>query len=105
MRSVLLISSGLLLAFLGGLSLGPGSTTAQAQDGVASKPRLVCRTFSQDLSAPPVIDTADRTSEIGQWIGAREDEGWLLYGVDFETAQKPTGYPQGWLQVCLYPSF
>ncbi len=93
---------GALVAGWIGSNLGQ---TAQAQEADADKPRLMCRYFQVDLASPPVIETADRTSEVGQWIGAREDEGWILYTVDFETSQKATGYPQGWLQVCLYPSY
>lgn len=75
---------------------------AQAQED-SGTPRLKCKVFPYDLADPPLLETADRTTEVGQWIGAREDEGWLLYTVDFETSQKPTGYPQGWTQVCMYP--
>ena len=36
-------------------------------------------------------------------VAAQEEDDWQLYQVDFETAQKPTGYPQGWVQVCMTP--
>lgn len=92
----------LVLLAVGAVSVGVFSAQAQETPG---KPRLVCRAFSYDLKSGSVVDTADRTSEIGQWVGSKEDEGWLLYSVDFETAQKPTGFPEGWTQVCLYPNF
>jgi len=69
----------------------------------AQSPRLLCRQFRVDLDRPTTLETADRTSEIGQWVGGNEDKGWILYTVDFETAQKSTGFPVGWVQVCMYP--
>ncbi len=98
-----LMMVGLGLAALTGWLGAQWVQPAQAQEGAAYNPKLVCKYFEVDLSNPQVLETADRTSEVGQWIGTREDDGWMLYTVDFETARKVTGYPQGWLQVCLYP--
>ena len=97
------ISAALVGALMAGWLGAHLGQTAQAQEAEPANPQLMCRYFAVDLASPPVLETADRTSEVGQWIGSREDEGWKLYTVDFETSQKPTGYPQGWLQVCLYP--
>ena len=48
-------------------------------------------------------ETLDRTTEVGQWIGKQTDEGWALTLMDFEVGQKPTGYPQGYLYLCVGP--
>ena len=69
----------------------------------ASGGRLVCRLFLLDVSTAAAIDTADRTTEVGQWVGEQVDQGMMLHGVDFEVGQKSTGYPQGYLNVCVYP--
>jgi hypothetical protein len=92
-----------VVAFSAGIALSWAHPEARAQEPTAGRPKLMCRYFSFDLKSPPSYDTSDRTTEIGQWVGAREDEGWYLYGIDFETAQKPTGFPEGWAQVCMYP--
>jgi hypothetical protein len=65
--------------------------------------RLVCRLFLVDVGDGDVLDTSDRTTEVGQWVGQRLDQGMSLHGVDFEVGQKTTGYPQGYLHVCVYP--
>lgn len=65
--------------------------------------RLVCRLFLVDVTDSGRMDTADRTTEVGQWVGEQVDSGLVLHGVDFEVGQKPTGYPQGYLNVCVYP--
>lgn len=62
---------------------------------------LQCRAFRQDLEASVVLETSDRTSEVGQWVAAARAAGWQLHGVDFEVAQKPNGFPQGLVHVCL----
>jgi hypothetical protein len=69
----------------------------------ADGPRLVCQVFAVDVRHPTPLDTADGTTEVGQWVAARAAEGLVLYAVDFEVGQKPTGYPQGYVQVCVYP--
>jgi hypothetical protein len=107
-----LLGLGAFLAGLGAARLTPGLAWAQepaeepliadAEDGFA--PRVMCRLFATDLEEGRVLETDDRTSEIGQWIGQRQAEGWQFYDMDFEVGQKPTGYPQGWTQVCLYPA-
>lgn len=63
--------------------------------------RIVCRLFDRDLDKDRQVDTSDRLSEIGRWVGTQEAEGFAVLAVDFATAQKPTGYPQGWLNVCV----
>jgi len=79
------------------------ATTEAAPDIDASGGRLVCRLFLVDVASDGDIDTADRTTEVGQWVGTHVDAGMMLHGVDFEVGQKSTGYPQGYLQVCVYP--
>ena len=77
---------------------------AEEPPTVVEAPRPVekCRLFSlAEMEKDRELNTDDRTTEIGQWVTAREAEGWRLVGVDLEIAQKSTGYPQAWQQVCL----
>lgn len=78
------------------------AATANAQEAT---PRfaLECRTFAIDPAKDPLVQTSDKTTEIGKWVADREATGWTFYSLDFEIGQKPTGYPQGWLQVCTAP--
>ena len=62
---------------------------------------LLCRLFDTGVASGSMIESADRTTEVGQWVGEQQDDGWRLFSVDFEVGQKATGYPQGYLQVCL----
>ncbi len=85
-----------------------GLRDARAEVPVAAEPaaerpshHLTCRVFALDLRQPSPIETQDRTSEIGQWVGELEDRGHILHGLDFEIGQKSTGYPQGYVQVCV----
>jgi hypothetical protein len=89
----------------------PAVASASAQDGGAGTPdaavhhpRDMCRLFVVDLDKDRSLDTGDRTTEIGKWVGEREDAGWDLQSVDFETGLKATGFPQGWIQVCVSPT-
>ena len=66
-------------------------------------PKVRCGQFETSSQSRPTLDTSDRTTEIGQWMQVQEQEGWQLYTVDFEIAQKPTGYAQTWVQVCVLP--
>ncbi len=65
--------------------------------------RLICRVFETDVRSPTTLDTSDGTTEVGQWVQEQLGDGLALYSVDFEVGQKPTGYPQGYVQVCVYP--
>jgi hypothetical protein len=65
--------------------------------------RQVCRLFPVDLTKDRDLDTASKTTEVGQWLAQRQQEGLVLYTMDFETAQKETGYPVGWIQICVVP--
>jgi hypothetical protein len=79
------------------------ASTAIAQEPAAPRFALECRSFAVDPAKDPLVQTSDKTTEIGKWVSDREAEGWTLYSLDFEIGQKPTGYPQGWLQVCTAP--
>ncbi len=97
------------LAFLGpripGAAIAQEPVEAQASEPgeVTTPERLLCRIFLIDVARGQVVETGDRTTEVGQWVGEQEEEGWRLFGVDFEVGQKATGYPQGYVQVCLQP--
>lgn len=87
-------------------SLRLGGARAEAPTAAPSEieaPRARCRVFRIDSENGATWDTSDRTIEIGQWVGEQEDQGWLLHDVDFEVGQKATGYPQGYVQVCMRP--
>jgi hypothetical protein len=63
--------------------------------------RLLCKTFAVDPDDSSMELPSD-SSAAGRW--ARDQgERWQIYTVDLEIGQKPTGYPQQWMQVCLYP--
>lgn len=77
---------------------------AAADEPPPPPPRLTerCHLFTiTDLDKDRDLITADRSSEVGQWVAAREAEGWALQGVDLEIGQKPTGYPVGYQNVCM----
>lgn len=81
-----------------------GSRSLRSRRRRPPPPRLTerCHLFTiADLDKDRDLVTADRSSEVGQWVAAREGEGWALQGVDFEIGQKSTGYPQGFLHVCM----
>jgi hypothetical protein len=63
--------------------------------------RLLCRTFPADPTGPAVLMPGDK-SDVGGWV-AEQDDTWQIYTVDFEMGTKSTGFPQGWVQVCLAP--
>jgi hypothetical protein len=73
------------------------------EDAWAAPPThdLLCRTFKHTLENPVLIETSDRTSEVGQWVAEQRGNGWELSGTDFEVTQKPNGFPMGFVQVCL----
>ena len=68
--------------------------------GVAPK-RFLCRVFATALSEP--VDTRDRSSELGRWVIDFEGRGWQVDSLDFEVGQKPTGFAEGFVSVCLTP--
>lgn len=63
--------------------------------------KLLCRTFEADLDGEELALPGDDT-DAGRWV---RDHGtsWQVWMVSHDVAQKPNGYPQAWLQVCLYP--
>ncbi|MBW1880724.1 MAG: hypothetical protein JRI25_23455 [Deltaproteobacteria bacterium] len=63
--------------------------------------RRLCKLFETDVGQGAMVETSDRTTEVGQWVAEQEEAGWRLHDLDFEVAQKSTGYPQGFIQVCL----
>ncbi len=77
--------------------------TSPRDSGASQVPqgRFRCRAFPVDVDA--VLDTRDRASELGRWSMEMEARGWRVSGVDFEVAQKPTGYAQAYAQVCVTP--
>ena len=48
-----------------------------------------------------MLDTSDATSAVGAWIAGERARGWGTADVDFEVVQKGTGFPAGYVQVCL----
>jgi hypothetical protein len=91
---------------LGWITGSHGTSVAFADDQEAmayALPKVRCAQFETSNQPRATLDTSDRTTEIGQWMHAQEQEGWQLYTVDFEIAQKPTGYAQTWVQVCVLP--
>ncbi len=60
-----------------------------------------CRIFTVPLDTPWTLDTSDGTSEIGQWVASEKQRGAAVVSTDFETAQRVSGYPTGYVQVCV----
>ncbi len=71
------------------------------EEAWTGSPPMMCRAFKLDIDNP-VVDTTNTKDELGAWVSDREGEGWVIHGVDLEVAQKSTGYPAAWAQVCLY---
>ncbi len=61
----------------------------------------LCRMFNHPLVGDYVLDTSDATSEAGRWVAERRAAGWQVADVDFEVGQKQSGYPAGYVHVCL----
>ena len=82
---------------------GAGLALATTEPGEAppTPRRLHCQVFPAPLSEP--FDTRDHSTELGQWVLELESRGWQLHEVDVETGTKPTGFPQGFVQVCMTP--
>jgi len=92
-------------AALGGavVALGTQQISGLAWAGDEVRPPAHrCGVFEVDVSRRSVVETSDPTTEVGQWIA--EQRGWVVDTLDFEVGQKPTDYPQGWMQVCLVPA-
>lgn len=99
MRSMQGLGLGMLVAL--GL-IGVRALAQEPPPAAAAHAVQKCRLFTlADLEKDRDLNTEDRSTEIGQWVTAREAEGWRLVGIDFEIGQKSTGYPQAWQQVCL----
>jgi hypothetical protein len=62
--------------------------------------QLKCRIFPVLLDSDVTFESANGTTDAGQWIAAQD--GWALHSVDFEVGQKSTGFPRGFRQVCLH---
>ena len=75
--------------------------TAAAAHAASAPSRFRCRIFPTSLDR--AIDTRDRSSELGRWVIDQESRGWQVASVDFEVGQKPTGFSEGYVQVCLTP--
>ena len=84
---------GLLFA---GVGLAWGVETPSA-----APKRLRCQAFATEPGTE--IDTRDSSSELGRWVVGLEDQGWQVSTVGFSLGAKPTGYSQGWTQVCVEP--
>ncbi|MCB9680748.1 MAG: hypothetical protein H6733_04680 [Alphaproteobacteria bacterium] len=102
MSRTLSSSLSLMTAACVGAWLGHAtSRDARAQEPTVSSAYL-CHTFKVPLDEDFEIATSDKTSAIGQWVDARQREGWVrVASVDLETAQKANGYAEGFAQVCL----
>jgi len=91
-----LIAAALTLAALVLLS---GRFSATAADNAPSD--RLCKLFNHPLEDGFVLDTSDATSPVGAWIAGERARGWGTADVDFEVVQKGTGFPAGYVQVCL----
>ena len=62
-----------------------------------------CRVFPLNIEDGQggYFETSDRTGSIGEWVGQKEDHGWTLQTLDYETSQKPTGFPITHVMICM----
>jgi hypothetical protein len=110
---VLVSRNAWLLLAAGAGALLAGTAVASGPYGIARDDigeRLVCRTFEVDLRDGPGtegatrgFDTADTAQPIGAWVHEMAERGWRLASVQLTVGQKPTGFPQGYQQVCVTP--
>ena len=63
--------------------------------------RLKCKAFPHPLDGTEV-ELPGTQSAAGQWVKSSES-GWQIYTAELVVGQKATGFPQGWLHVCLRP--
>lgn len=102
---VVVFQAGVLFGQSGGIdaSAEPGDDAPVAEAPMYDPPRLYCKPFGVPLEGGgSAIETNDRTTAIGKWLEA-EEASYELFSIDFEVAQKPTGYPTGVAYVCLSP--
>jgi hypothetical protein len=91
-------------ALVAALATFAGFFVATARAERPSEPRLLCRIFEAPLTGDAAgWDSADPSHPIGAWIEGMREQGWGIHSVELSVAQKPTGYPQGFQQVCLSP--
>ena len=82
------------------VSVGVAAARAERADAA---PRWLCRVFPVALEGDAGWDSADPSHPIGAWVAEMGAQGWAIASVELTAAQKPTGYPQGYQQVCLAP--
>ena len=99
LRTSALLSCALVLA---GLVVGLLiRQDANAQD-TTPRVELTCRHFEVEPSRDGgAFNTADGTTELGQWVRPKEAEGWRVASADFEMGVKSNGFPIAYTQVCL----
>lgn len=92
------------------LVVAPWSTSGlRAEDNapgqVAAVPaqELACRVFTINPNDGQggFFLTSDRTGPIGAWLGPMIDSGWRVSLLDYEVAQKSTGFPEPTVMVCV----
>ncbi len=100
LESAMSVDVRLLVLLLSGIAGVAWSAADEPVPDPAPR-RLHCKAFETSLDGE--LDTRDRATPLGLWVSDREARGWKVESVDFEVAQKPTGFAQGWTQVCLSP--
>jgi len=95
-----IVAGVLALAVIG---LGATRTGAEPVPVGAARMEQACRVFPLNVEDGPggYFETSDRTGPIGQWIGEREDAGWVLDQVDYETGTRSTGFPTHQVLICV----
>lgn len=105
LRRELLVAFGVgALAALAAPALPDLLADANAQ-ALTPRRHLTCRHFEVDPAQGGLLETADQTTPVGQWVASLESSGWRVDAVDLEFSQKPTGFPVAYAQVCLERSF
>ena len=63
--------------------------------------RLKCKAFTHLLDGAEV-ELPGSSTDAGQWV-AGNAQTWQIYTAELVVGQKSTGFPQGWLHICLLP--
>ncbi|MBX2796676.1 MAG: hypothetical protein KTR31_03370 [Myxococcales bacterium] len=109
-RSAVGIAMGIAVlwaAIATGVTFAAPGDDAEAQLATEPSARAVaperfhCKIFRTPLDA--AVDTRDHSTDLGRWVMDQEARGWAVQGVDFEVGQKPTGFAEGFVQICMTP--
>jgi hypothetical protein len=77
------------------------ATTASYDEAAPYPGRLRCKAFPHPLDGTE-FELPGTSSDAGLWVQGYA-VSWQIYTTELVVGQKSTGFPQGWLHVCLRP--